>query len=450
MTAADVQQLFPLRRQSPGMDAAEALLASLGQTVIPASDATLPANLRPDATRDRAPIRRAPERRLAPRERVDRASVNAQASIKALVDQSGYLAGRNTGTCPECGKGGLDVNERRNTAHCYRAGCEFQSVSPIDWLMRVDGYGFLEAVAVITGQPLPERSEPRQPLTVAPRAEIPAPIAQRPFTPLANAAKGALWAQETPVAVNALEYLLSRGFSGDELELMGVGVADSTVPDSLLPLNKEGRTSLMWRNRVIIPTWNGSEAINLKARTLEEKTPENAEHYKKYLNVYGGSAELIGLESLGGQMPETIVLTEGELDWWTLRVLMPELPAVAVRGLANLGPEQAQAFAGCRVIVLLDADTHGSRMLLGDLAGQDDGQVREKLEGEGQKFGAAIEGRRLVKKLLSAGAMPLIAETGIDGDLNDLLANLDRDDAREIIAHAVANAAPVRKQRRLS
>lgn len=449
-------QLFR-RRVAPDRSAPDEVMHQLmgqaGQDVLPAQDGPLPEHLKPNAARDGRPTQRANERRTGPRERVDRAEVNALASITELAASSGYLTGRNTGTCPVCGKAGLDVNARRNTAHCYHAGCDFQSVSPIGWLMQVDGYEFLEAVAVIKGAPLPERVTPRpRPSTApVPRVEVPPAPTQRPFTPLAAAARDALWAQTTPVSEAALTYLLSRGFDGDELMAMGVGVADSTVPSDLLPLNAEGRPSLMWRDRVVIPTWAGDTAINLKARTLAPRPAQDPDgHYRKYLNVYGGSAALIGLEALGGTMPETVVLTEGELDWWTMRVLLPDQPCVAVRGLANLSTEQAALFAGCRVYVLLDADTRGNRMLLGDLKGLDDAQARAQLEAEGLSFGAAVEGRRLVRKLLQAGALPLLAETGTAGDLNDLLATLSREDALDTILTALSTAQPLRRRRRLT
>ncbi|MDL2344844.1 hypothetical protein QOL99_11870 [Deinococcus sp. MIMF12] len=455
MTGQQQPQLFQIPRTSASGDAMESTLLSLGQDVLPAPGGELPAALAPDLTLDLpAPsIQEQPRQVRGPWGRVDRAAVAAQASITDLVQQSGRIIRERVGICPACGRNDLDVNPTRNTAHCFHASCDFHSVDPIGWLMRVEGYQFLEAVAVIRGEPLPGRSEPRQPLARPTPREKVRTVTQRPFTPLALAAQQALWAQETPVSQEALNYLLSRGFSGDELEQMGVGVADSTVPSALLPLNSEGRPSVMWHDRVIIPTWRGGEVVNLKARTLTPAPPEGdpaREHYRKYLNPLGGSAELIGLEELGGMLPDGVILTEGELDYWTMRVLMPDLPVVAVRGLANLSPAQAQLFAGLRVYVLLDADTHGRRMLLGDLAGLDDAQATETLKSEGQKHGAALAGRRLVQRLRDAGADPWICETGAVGDLNDLLASMNREDTLGVILNAIETATPLRRRRRLA
>lgn len=50
--------------------------------------------------------------------------------------------------------------------------------------------------------------------------------------------------------------------------------------------------------------------------------------YKKYLNVAGGSAEFIGLD---GAPPAEVVLTEGELDYHTLRILLPYRACVAAQ-----------------------------------------------------------------------------------------------------------------------
>lgn len=447
-------QLFHTPAKQFASDAAERALMDIQahqeQEVVRGDARPLPAHLQPNAALDAPATQEGiPGPTQTQRwERADPKAVNAQASITALVQSSGYLVRTGVGTCPACGKKGLDVSERRNTAHCYSAGCTFKSISPISWLMSVEGHTFPEAVAVITGQPLPTRPE-RRPIARPVPAAAPAPeFVQRPFAPLALAAQQALWAQETPAAEAALTYLLSRGFNGDELEQMGVGVADSTVQDALLPLSSTGKTALSWRNRVIIPTWSGRACVNLKARTLEPKPAEDTEgRYKKYLNVAGGSAELIGLD--GNNAPAELILTEGELDYHTLRILFPDRACVAVRGLANLSPAQAQLLACSRVTVLLDADTHGHRMLLGNLRDVDDAAATAALKAEGLKFGAALEGRRLVRKLLAAGADVHLAATDTEGDLNDLLAHLSRDDARAIISAALLDATPLRRRRTL-
>lgn len=101
------------------------------------------------------------------------------------------------------------------------------------------------------------------------------------------------------------------------------------------------------------------------------------------------------------------------------------------------------------MIVLLDADTHGHRVLLGDLSAADDAAATAALKAEALKFGPALEGRRLVRRLMMAGTDVHLTATGVEGDLNDLLAHLEREDARAIISAALLDATPLSRRRRL-
>ncbi|WP_135227562.1 hypothetical protein [Deinococcus fonticola] len=319
----------------------------------------------------------------------------------------------------------------------YRAGDVFAAVCDVHgWDRKTD---FIRAARWLAGDE--DDAQIRQ-RAAAPRPEA-RKLEQRPLQPLADAAKAALWAQETAQARAALEYLLERGFDGDSIERHGFGVIDSSVPDSLLPLNAEGELSRGWRGRVTIPDTDLSSAVvSLKGRTLEG--PVEGRKYIKYLAVAGLAPQPFGWQRL--RESDTVLMVEGELDALVAKDALPDLPVIAVPGVNVFTKVHAEQLVGRRVLVMTDADTCLERCVLGDLKDVPDADLGQHL----QKPAAAAGARGIVGKLRTAGVDVWVCETGVDGDLGDMLQHLGAEDTREILQWAItSNARPLRRKVRL-
>lgn len=328
-----------------------------------------------------------------------------------------------------------------NRVYCpacdYRAGDVFAMVCDVQgWDRKKD---FVRAARWLTGDDTPVEIQRR----AAERPAAAPRIQQRPLQPLADAAKAALWAQESPQSIAALEYLLSRGFDGDMIEQAGFGVVDSSVGDELLPLNNQGEISRGWRGRVTIPDFgmHGS-VVSLKGRTMEKPVPERK--YIKYLAVAGLQPQPYGWQRMIDS--DTVLIVEGELDAIVAQQALPDIAVIAVPGVHVFTQQHAEQLAGRRVIVMTDADTALERCVMGDLRDVSDGDLAQHLS----KPAAASGARSIVGKLRAAAVDVWVAETGCEGDIGDLLQHTSMEDTAGILRWAVENnSKPLRRKVRL-
>lgn len=385
-----------------------------------------------------------------PLERFDAKQINASVDMKQLVSRYG-LVPNHEGKCAcpahSGGRTRATLHVYRDHVHCYHSGCGY-TADPIRWVQDREGVDFVDACRILSGQA--PRRQTERPVTFEVKdlgpSEPEVAITPRPLAPLALAAQSALWAAETPLAVQAMEYLLSRGFEGDELMTMGVGVIDKTVPDELLPLNRHGTASQMWRSRITIPGWVDGECVSIKGRTLLPEPEDNSDgRWRKYVNTAGNSTRPFGWDQELEEDGDEVIITEGELDLWTFKHLLPGIPVIAVPGLGNLSLDYAQRLAGRKVLLLIDGDTHVHDTTAGALKDATDEELKQHFEHSGPVIG----GRRLARKLLDAGADVWVCSTGAEGDLNDLMNQQGRENAIDTILSALNDARPLRTRRRL-
>lgn len=384
-------------------------------------------------------------------ERIDSRQLRRDYSARAVAGQYGLVAGNGgKARCPKCGKPELMIYD--DHVHCYTASCRvWWDVAQI--VMHYESVDFPDAVRILKGEGPRGSSEPRKLAPVPAVVEQPEQRPQLDRDALVAAARDAFWAQETEAAQAAMDHLLSRGFDGDDLEMMGVGVIDRSVPRELLPLNREGRPSRMWCDRVIIPGYDDEgRCVSIKGRTLQPEPVDNSDGFwRKYLNVAGSSTRPYGWSEAVVNSVQRVILTEGELDYWTLRVLFPDELVIAVPGLSNLNETFAALLAGREVVVLVDGDTQLLRSMTGDWKGLGNDELKSAALEAGLKPGPVVAARGLVQRLTAAGARVSVAATGLDGDLNDILrSNIDdRETARQIISQALSSAVSLSKRRAL-
>lgn len=399
------------------------------------------------------PVRNGRERatQQVEHEKFDVNQIKSSVDMRNLVQQYGVSVSREGKACCPAHSGGRSsatLHVYRDHVHCYHSGCGY-TADAIRWVQDREDLDFVDACRVLTGQqPRVQGDAPRRQFEVTQLApsEPEVVFEARPLAPLARAARDALWNAGTELAVEALEYMLSRGFDADELLAMGIGVIDNTVSNSLLPLNKNGKPSQMWRSRITIPGWVGDDCVSIKGRTLLPEPADNSDGmWRKYVNTAGSSTRPFGWSSELENDGADVILTEGELDYWTLSLLLPGVHVIAVPGLGNMNIDYAQRLAGRRVTLLIDGDTHVHDTTVGEHRNLDD----DALKSIYAHSGPVIGGRRLARKLLEAGCDVHVAATGRDGDLNDLLRDLGPESALDVICSALSSARSLRPRRRM-
>ncbi|ADV66500.1 bifunctional DNA primase/polymerase [Deinococcus maricopensis] len=316
----------------------------------------------------------------------------------------------------------------RDHATCFGTKCRRNdgrrhTEDAISVTMRFEGLTFLEAVAHLNGGNLPteeqlptEWDEPvREEALDAARVRN----AQTDWTALVDAAHRALLDQGSDQALQVMDYLYSRGFTDETILAAKLGVVDTSVPDSLLPLNSKGAPSRTWRGRLVIPNLRpDGTAMDVAGRTMQPKPTDSrkARWYRKYAiptRPGGYGVPPYGLAQLSRR---PVLVVEGQLDALSVRQALPTSNVLGIAGIGNLNPEHVSGLAGHRAYLLLDPDT------------------------DHDAGGAAA--RSAIDALHAAGAevylVPKLVST--TDDLNDCLVGMGQDDFAELLTTCVKAA----------
>ena len=283
--------------------------------------------------------------------RIERDTIDlAEVAIRLLgpaPGRRGERGGRLWWNCPfhEDRNPSFCVRPGDATWHCFGCGAAGDAAALV---MRLEGVSFPEAIAYLTGGPVPRGKAVRNPARCSsvnnspqarlePKTRPPAAYREKPsaeerigFSPsgmpeaealaLVETAAVRLW---TPEGAGALAYLHDRGLTDETIRAARLGF----VP----PLDLPGRPP--WRCHPVVP--RGSRLALVKLRQPEGYAP-------KYREVFRDPARLVcypGPEVIEPGRP--LVVTEGELDALLLGQELRDLAAVVTIGSASARPAPA-------------------------------------------------------------------------------------------------------------
>lgn len=258
--------------------------------------------------------------------------------------------GRFTGMCPFHGdsRPSFVVYPATRSYYCFGCGA---GGDVIDFVARLNGVAFKEAVALLAGTPslMAPTSIRRELKAVVPPVH-PGQAAATVETAVAFYHER-LWCRP-----EALDYLAARGMGEATIRRCRLGFG---TPGLARELDRRGLNLDIARSlgllagdrecfvgRVIIPDCHGGRASWLTGRRLDGREP-------RYLNLQQ-EKPLLGFERIQGP---AVVVTEGPFDWLT--AVEWNLPAVALLGtrVSTRVAQQMDRFE--RVYLALDGDDAG-------------------------------------------------------------------------------------------
>ncbi len=296
--------------------------------------------------------------------RIDTESLKREHPIEEIVTRYGIElrpSGRSlVGRCPFHSDGGrpnLHVYAATRSWYCFRCGVGGDAIG---FVRRIEGVGFLEAVARITGEPMSLADIRARPI-VMPRRR---PARRAPWGPDERrclAAAVELYHNRLLTDPVALAYVEGRGLDRATVESCRVGYA---IGDELIPylrwrrlptrsavrvglLGRDGRESMA--GRVVVPEIRAGQPTWLVGRIVG---PDG--NAPKYLGL-PGPKPLLGWEAVSAE--RAVWLVEGIFDWLTLRSW--GIPALALVG-THISPKALRSLARFeRLYLALDNDEAG-------------------------------------------------------------------------------------------
>ncbi|MGD0114867.1 MAG: CHC2 zinc finger domain-containing protein [Dehalococcoidia bacterium] len=299
-------------------------------------------------------------------------SIRRASPIEEVVACSGVTLRPNgrrlIGVCPfhADGRPSLVVYPQNDSYFCFGCGA---GGDVIDFVARLNGVGFREAAAILSGPSTQcESNLGHKMVSIATRRE------HEPLTESERAiieAAAAFYHDALRHDRKALDYLKERGIDRDTARRCRLGFGRPGLAEHLrrrrLSLAAAQRVGLLagdfetMLDRIIVPDLRGGKATWFTGRALRQGTP-------RYLNLRL-PRPLLGLDLVRG---DEVVVTEGPFDWLTAVRL--GLPAVALLG-THVSRQTAQALARFRRVYLaLDADEAGCHAAL---------QIAANLDGRG-------------------------------------------------------------------
>ena len=296
------------------------------------------------------------------RARVDTARLKWEHPIADVVAGYGIELRRSgrafVGRCPfhpDGGRPNLHVYPETASWFCYRCGI---GGDVIDFVERIEGVGFLEAVARLDGGPRLGRW-PVRPIPSSPTRAPLAPSDPRQDDAIALAT--GIYHERLFAESRAIDYLWSRGVDLVTARRFHLGFArGGELADRLratgLPLDPARQVGLLdlagrepLAGRIVIPQLREGDPVWLTGRRLAGSGAG-----PKYLSLTGPKP-LLGHDSLGGSPIAYVV--EGPFDWLTL--VRWGYPALALLGthVSRGGLDALARYP--RLVLALDADPAG-------------------------------------------------------------------------------------------
>ncbi len=291
------------------------------------------------------------------RERIDLAAVVTRLR-GAAPGRRGERSGKLWWSCPfhEDQNPSFCVTPGKPWWKCYGCG---ESGDAASLVMRLEGLTFPEAVAYLTGGPVPSAST-RPPPRPAPRPEPKRPPPEPKGMPeadalaLVGAAAARLW---TPEGADALAYLTGpdRCLTPETIRPARLGVT------SWVAVPKADGTTFKALG-VVVPWFASGRLALVKIRQPGNRRP-------KYAEVFRDRARLVcypGPETIRPGRP--LVVVEGEFDALCLREALGELADVVTLGSASARPEPRALrvmLAAPRWFVSTDHDPAGDKAAAG-------------------------------------------------------------------------------------
>lgn len=264
------------------------------------------------------------------------------------------LAGR----CPFHSDGGrpnLYVYPATDSFFCYRCGIGGDAITFVE---RLDGIGFRDAVARLTGAALSVSERQRPSLDPRRRRVRSAPWGPEERSCLAAAVE--LYHNRLLTDPRALAYIEGRGLQRETLDQCRVGYAAGNELAAYLywrgvPARAALRTGLLRRGgdelmagRIVVPEIRGGRSIWLIGREINDSIGP------KYLGL-PGPKRLLGWEA--ASRGQAVSVVEGVFDWLILQQW--GVPSLAVLG-THVRPEVVEALGSFEQIYLvLDSDPAG-------------------------------------------------------------------------------------------
>jgi hypothetical protein len=293
----------------------------------------------------------------AERERIDLAAV-ATNLLGPAPGRRGERGRRRWWSCPfhEDRNPSFCVDPGRAWWRCFGCGASGDAAALV---MRLEGVTFPEAVARLTGGPVPARNVPTRPSqrpAPSPRPEPPPEPSGLPEADagaLVDAAAARLW---TPEGAGALAYLTGpRCLTPETIRAARLGCAPGvTIPRA----DGTGFRAL----GVVVPWFDGGRLALVKVRQPDGRRPKYAEAFRDPARVvcYPGP------EAIRPGRP--LIVTEGEFDALRLGEALGALAAVVTLGSASARPEAGALglmLAAPRWFVATDADPAGDTAAAG-------------------------------------------------------------------------------------
>ena len=262
------------------------------------------------------------------------------------------------GRCPFHSDGGrpnLYVYPATDSFFCYRCWIGGDAITFVE---RLEGIGFRDALARLTGTNLAVSR--RRPPSLPPgrRRARPAPWGHDEWSCLAAAVE--LYHNRLLTDPRALAYVDRRGLQRATLERCRVGYAAGNELAAYLrwrgvPIQAALRTGLLRRGgdelmagRIVVPEIRGGRSIWLIGREIDDSIGP------KYLGL-PGSKRLLGWEAASRE--QSICVVEGVFDWLILQQW--GVPSLALLG-THVRPEIVVALGSFeRVYLVLDSDPAG-------------------------------------------------------------------------------------------
>lgn len=297
-------------------------------------------------------------------QRIDTELLKSEYAVEEIVARYGIElrpSGRTlVGRCPFHNDGGrpnLYVYPTTRSWYCFRCAVGGDVVA---FVQRIEGVGFREAVARLTGEPR-SPSVTRAGPVAKPGRHNPRTVAFGPAERACLAAAVDLYHNRLLTDPAALAYVEGRGLSRAIVESCRVGYASGDELAAYLrwrrlPIQAALRVGLLGRDgreymvgRVVVPEIRAGQPIWLLGRTIgsEEGAP-------KYLGL-PGRKPLLGWEAVCNQ--RAVWLVEGVFDWLTLRSW--GLPALALVGTHVSGEALRSLARFERLYLALDNDEAG-------------------------------------------------------------------------------------------
>lgn len=277
-----------------------------------------------------------------------------------------YRAGTHGGeyhsACPACGgKDRFVIQPHHRQKNCsgryFCRQCKIFGDS-IQFCVKFLGYGFKDALAYL-GIPSTHNvvSYLTRLINITPEASITKPpdAWQKQAAEFIKLSHEILLRQQ-----HILKRLEQRGLPIDAVKRYKIGWCPNNTTYSSVAWGLPENTKNLWFPQgIVIPTLEKEKVIRIKIRREKHYAEDT---YSKYLAISGSMS---GLNIIGNQKLNTVIVVESELDGYALHHAVGDIACIIATGSSSKNPDSLSNFLikSKPTILIYDDDTAGEKMM---------------------------------------------------------------------------------------